>query len=59
MRTHAIATLRATILCAALVILAMTGLPEFAAAADSEECSPATCISPVMGPGYHLDVETQ
>jgi len=58
MRTNATATLRATMLCAALVTLALTGLPRFAAADDSVDCSPATCPSPVMGPGNHLAIET-
>ncbi len=59
MRTNATATLKATMLSAALVTAALTGLPGFAAAADSEDCSPATCTSPVMGPGRHQDVEPQ
>jgi hypothetical protein len=58
MRTNATATLRATLLCAALATVVLTGLPHFAMAADSEDCNPATCTSPVMGPGY-LDVETR
>jgi hypothetical protein len=57
MRTNATATLSATMLSAALVTLALTGLAAFAAT-DSVDCPPATCPSPVLGPGYHLDVET-
>jgi hypothetical protein len=58
MRTNATATLRATMLGAAFVILALTGLPGLATA-DSEDCSPATCTSPDMGPSNHLDGETR
>jgi hypothetical protein len=58
MRTNSTARLRATMLCAALVTVALTALPGFATAADSED-SPTVCISPVMGPGYHIDVDTR
>jgi hypothetical protein len=59
MRTNATATLRATMLCAALVTVALTALPAFAAG-DSAGCSPATCTSPVLGPANHpFDVETR
>src|SRR5262245_5673520 len=58
MRTNAAATFRATMLSAALVTAALTGLAGFAAAADSVDCPAATCPSPVMGPGHHQDVET-
>ena len=58
MKTNAIAKLRTTTaLYAVLVAVALTALP--AVAADSVDCSPATCISPVLGPGNHLDVETR
>jgi hypothetical protein len=56
MRANATTIFRATMLGAALVTVALTGLWSFAAAADSVDCNPATCTSPVMGPGYHLDV---
>jgi len=59
MRTNATTTLRATMLCAALVTKALTGLAGFAAATDSVDCPAATCPSPVMGPGHHQDVETR
>ena len=59
MRTNAVPTLRVIMLFAALVTLALIGLPRFAAANDSLDCSPATCTSPVLGPGHHQDVETR
>jgi hypothetical protein len=59
MRTNETATLKGTMACAAFVTVVLAGLPHFAAATDSEDCNPATCTSPVMGPGYHSDVETR
>ena len=58
MRTHATARLSTTLLGGALVIVALIGVWGVATAADSEECSPATCTSPVMGPGDHVLIET-
>jgi len=43
---------------AALLIMAIAGVPAVAAAGISD-CSPATCTSPVMGPGHHLETETR
>ena len=58
MRTNATATLKTMMLLyAALVTVALTTLP--AVAADSVDCNPSTCTSPVFGPGHHLDVETR
>jgi hypothetical protein len=58
MRTKATVTLGTTMwLCATLVTVALTALP--AVADDTIDCSPATCTSPVVGPGNHLDVETR
>ena len=60
MKTNATMTLKMTMcLYAALVIVALGGLPASVAATDSVDCSPATCTSPVFGPGNHLDVETR
>ena len=47
-----------TWLVAALVTVALTGLPAVAAA-DYIDCSPATCTVPVLGPGHHVDGETR
>jgi hypothetical protein len=52
------ATLKTLMLCAALVTV-MLGARRAFAAGDSAGCSPATCTSPVLGPGYHQDVETR
>jgi len=52
------ATLKTLMLCAALVAV-MFGARRAFAGGDSAECSPATCTSPVLGPGYHQDVETR
>jgi hypothetical protein len=57
MKTNA--TLKTMMLCAALVSVVLGALPAFAAG-DSAGCSPATCTSPVVGPGNHpFDVETR
>jgi hypothetical protein len=52
------ATLKTLMLCAAVVTV-MLGTRRAFAARDSADCSPATCTSPVLGPGYHQDVETR
>jgi hypothetical protein len=52
------ATLKLTIVCAAFVAVVLSALPAFAAG-DTTGCSPATCASPVVGPGSHLDEETR
>jgi len=49
MRTKAIATLRAMMLCAVLLAVALNALP--AVAGDSVDCSPPICTSAVAGPG--------
>lgn len=49
-------TLKATLLCAALMTVVLSALPAFAAG-DTSGCSPAVCTSPVLGPGNHQDVE--
>jgi hypothetical protein len=58
MTTNVSATLTAMWLGAALLALPPAALPAVAVA-DSVGCSPATCTSPVVGPGHHLDVETR
>jgi hypothetical protein len=59
MKTNATMTLKLTMcLYAALVIVALAW-PPAVGATDSVDCSPATCTSPVFGPGNHLDVETR
>jgi len=58
MRTNASATMKTMTLFAATVSVMLTALP--ASAVDgTADCSPATCTSPVMGPGHHQDVETR
>ena len=57
MKTKATATLKTMALCAALVSVMLTALPAFAI--WGTDCEPATCTSPVMGPGHHQDVETR
>jgi len=57
MRAKAIATLRALMLCAVLLAVALNALP--AVAADAVDCSPPICTAGVAGPGDHLDVETR
>jgi hypothetical protein len=46
MRRKATATLKTMALCAAFAIW-------------GTDCDPATCTSPVVGPGYDEDVETR
>jgi hypothetical protein len=55
MRTKATATLKTMALCAAIVSVLLTALPAFAI--WGTDCDPATCTSPVVGPGYDQDVE--
>lgn len=57
MRTKATATLTTMALCAAIVSVMLTALPAFAS--WGTDCDPATCPSPVMGPGHHQDAETR
>jgi len=58
MSTKATATLKAMALFAAGVSVMLTALP--ASALDgTADCNPATCTSPVLGPGHHLDVESR
>jgi hypothetical protein len=56
MRTNASATLKTMALFAAAVSVMLTALP--ASAMDgTADCDPATCTSPVLGPGHHQDVD--
>jgi hypothetical protein len=57
MRRKATTTLRTMALCAAFVGVMLTALPAFAI--WGTDCDPATCTSPVLGPGCHQDVETR
>jgi hypothetical protein len=57
MRRKATATLKTMALCAAFVGVMLTALPAFAI--WGADCDPATCTSPVVGPGYHQDIETR
>jgi hypothetical protein len=57
MLTKATATLKTMALCAGIVIVLLTALPAFAI--WGTDCDPATCTSPVLGPGHHQDVETR
>jgi len=50
--------LKATMLCAALVSVALTVLPAVAGD-DSDECTTPVCIAVVGEPGHPLDVETR
>jgi hypothetical protein len=52
------ATLRMTMVGAAFVGVVLSALPAFAAG-DTSSCNPATCTSPVLGPGNHLDEEVR
>jgi hypothetical protein len=58
MRTNASATMKTMTLFAATVSVMLTVLPAFAMDGTAD-CSPATCTSPVVGPGHHQDVETR
>ncbi len=57
MSTNATVALKATILCAAFVSVALTAFP--AAADDSNECTTPVCTAVVGEPGHHLDAETR
>ena len=57
MTTRAAATLKTMALFAAAVSVMLTALPAFAT--WGTDCEPATCTSPVLGPGHHQDVETR
>lgn len=53
------ATLKIFMVGAAFVGVVLGGaLPAFAAG-DTSGCNPATCTSPVLGPGHHLDEEVR
>jgi len=54
MKTNA--TLKTLMLCAALVSVVLGARRAFAMG-GTDDCSPATCTSPVLGPGHHQDVE--
>ena len=58
MRTTITTTLKTMALFAAGLSVLLTALP---AVADNGtvDCNPATCTSPIMGPGYVQEVETR
>src|SRR5215813_2542844 len=58
MKANASAILQKLILCAAVATVVLTALPA-AYADDTIDCTPATCTSPILGPGHHEDVETR
>jgi hypothetical protein len=58
MTTKGTVILKTMALCTAVVSVLLTALPTFAAGGTAD-CSPATCTSPVVGPGHHQDVETR
>jgi len=60
MKANASAILKKLILCAAVATVVLTALPAaYADADDTIDCTPATCTSPILGPGHHEDVETR
>jgi hypothetical protein len=58
MRTNASTTLKTMTLFAATLSVMLTALPAFATG-GTDDCSPATCTSPVIGPAHHQDAETR